>query len=141
MKVFFMRPPENTENDLEKIDVHGEFIRRRHIFNSEVLAYTTALEVEELRTYVSHFRGERIISKVFDTNNNDISDRFLLDCAYSMDHLQGLAIKCYCDTEKSDPIASLFRKHGINAMKGFSFFLDDCGKVAKIIDFAFQEYD
>jgi hypothetical protein len=110
-------------------------------FNSEVLAYTTALEVEELRTYVSHFRGVRIISKVFDKNNNDISDRFLLDCAYAMDHLQGLEIKRGCDTEKSDPIASLFRKHGINAMNDFSFFLDDCGQVAKIIDFAIQEYD
>jgi len=137
----FTRPPENTEYDLEKIDVHGQTIRRRHIFNSEVLAYTTALEVEELRTYVSHFRGERIISKVFDIDNNDISDRFLLDCAYAMDHLQGQAIKCGCNTEKSDPIAFLFRKHGINAMNDFSFFLDDSGKVAKIIDFAVQEYD
>ena len=137
----FKRPAESTEDELYPINIASETDRIKHKFCSEVLAYQRALCIEELRPYVSHFRDEQIISMICDIDNNDISNHFLLDCAYAMDHLQGQAIKCGCNTEKSDPIAFLFRKHGINAMNDFSFFLDDSGKVAKIIDFAVQEHD
>jgi hypothetical protein len=65
------------------------------------------------------FRGKRIISRVYNIDNNDVSDHLLLDCASAMDHLQGPSIKCVCDMAKNDPIASLFWNHRIKATGDF----------------------
>jgi len=83
----FKRPPNINANVLDPVDIVGETQRRRQIFDSEVLAYQTALEIDVLRQYVNHFRDRVVISHIYDENNNDISGDFLLDCAYSMQYL------------------------------------------------------
>jgi hypothetical protein len=139
----FKRPAECTESELNPTDIASETIRRMNKFRSEVLAYQRALCIEELRPYVSHFRGIWIISKVYDNGNNDVSDNFFLDCAYAMDHLQGERKDCG-DIQHQDvthKIQLLFRNYGINAMNDFSFFLDEFANVAGIVDFAIEEYE
>ena len=139
----FRRPAESSEGELSPIDITSETNRRMNKFHSEVLAYQRALCIEELRPYVSHFRGIWIISRVYDIDNNDVSDQFLLDCTYAMDHLQGERKECG-NTENQDitqKIQSLFRKYGINAMDDFSFFHDERANVAGIVDFAIEEFE
>ena len=139
----FKRPAESTEGELNSTDIASETNRRMNKFKSEVLAYQRALCIEELRPYVSHFRGISIISRVYDIDDNDVSDNFLLDCAYAMDHLQGERKECgdIQHQDATETIQSLFKKHGKFAIHDFSFFLDECANVAGIVDFAIEEYE
>ncbi len=139
----FKRPAESTKGEIDPIDIASDTNRRMNKFHSEVLAYQRALCIEELRPYVSHFRGICIISRVHDIDNNDVSDNFLLHCAYAMDHLQGERKECgdFQYQDVTQKIQLLFRKYGINAMDDFSFFLDERANVAGIVDFAIEEYE
>ena len=137
----FKRPPAPTEQELDPVDINDETNRRQKKFNSEVKAYQKAREIDELLHYVTHFRGMCVISGVFDKDNKDVSDHYLLDCAYAMDYLQVEWIKYARDSvESSHMVKSTFEQHGINAMKDFSFYLDGNENVVGIIDFAIEEY-
>jgi hypothetical protein len=140
----FKRPPEPTEHDLHQYDIQIAINRRKQIFLSEVSAYQTALEIDGMRRYVHHFRGKCVISRVSDMNNNDISDDFLLDCAYAMTYLPVEWIKYGTNMWNFNTgvmeARKLFISNGIGHMNDFSFYLDECGNVAGVIDFAIEEF-
>jgi len=137
----FKRPPAPAEEDLDPVDIN-DINRRKNKFNSEVEAYQKAREIDELLHFISHFRGERVISGVFDKDNKDVSDHYLLDCAYAMDYLKVKWIKYDAgnSVESAHMVKNAFRQHGINAMDDFSFYLDVSDNVVGIIDFAIEEY-
>ena len=138
----FKRPTASTEQDLDPVDINDETNRIKKKFKSEVKAYQKAWEIDELRHYVIHFRGERVVAGVFATDNKDVSDHYLLDCAYAMDYLQVEWIKYDAanSVESAHMVKDIFEQHGINAMKDFSFYLDGNENDVGIIDFAIEEY-
>ncbi len=137
----FKKPPASTEQDLETVDINDEIIRIRKKFDSEVQAYRKAREIDELLHYTSHFRDERVIARVFDKDNNDVSDHYSLECAYAMDYLKVEWIKYAWNSVKSAHVVkNTFKQHGINAMNDFSFYLDSNDNVVRVIDFAIEEY-
>ena len=140
----FKRPLEPTENDLDPSDIQIETNRIRQTFCSEVLAYQRSLEIDGMRHYVRHFRGKLVISRVFDMNNNDISDKFLLDCVYAMDYLRVDWIKCSPNILNLNAgvmkVRNLFIANGIMHMDDFSFYLDERSNVAGVIDFAIEGF-
>jgi hypothetical protein len=136
----FKKPPAPTEQDLDPVD-NDETDRRRKKFKSEVEAYQKAQKIDELLHYTSHFIGERVIARVFDIDNNDVTDHYFLDCAYAMDYLKVKWIKYAPNSVKSAHVVkNTFKQHGINAMNDFSFYLDGNDNVVRIIDFAIEEY-
>jgi hypothetical protein len=140
----FKRPPEPTEHDLHPFDIQIETNRLRQTFDSQVLAYQRALEIDGMRRYVRHFIGKRVISRVLDMNNNDISDYFLLDCAYAMTYLPvdwlAYGTNMWNFNAGVMEVRDLFISNGIRHVNDFSFYLDECGNVAGVIDFAIEEF-
>jgi hypothetical protein len=140
----FKRPPEPTEHDLHQYDIQVETTRRKKVFLSEVSAYQVALEIDGMRRYVHHFRGKCVISRVLDFNNNDISDDFLLDCAYAMTYLPvnwiNFSTNMWNFNAGVTELRNLFIHNGIRHMDDFSLYLDECGNVAGVIDFAIEEF-
>lgn len=62
---------------------------RRAAFNSEVAAYQIAMEVEAIRPLIPVFHGTIVVDQVLDENDTDISEKYLLDCCYVIDFVEG----------------------------------------------------
>src|SRR5882672_11520390 len=112
----------------------------RQVFQSEVMAYQQALGADKLQDLVSHFIGPVRCAAISDAAGNDISQEFVLDCAYEM--------RCICgdfkklgtlDERIQDETRRLFYAAGIRHVKDCSVVVSD-GRASSVIDFAMQEY-
>jgi hypothetical protein len=139
-KVFRKQQQNDSLND----DL-GEYqpILRRTVFNAEKAAYEIAANNHAIRPFVPTFHGVIEIGQVMDSDGNDISERYLLDCCYVVDFVDG---------EVTDLTQNLVNQHahlrflteslaltGINHWRDGAVFHPSDPDRTKIIDFATKD--
>lgn len=114
----------------------------KNVFNSEVEAYKIASQNKLLSQYIPKFFGECKIEKVFDEYGNDISDKFVLECAYEMELITDTIISNQSGYGRKnyEYIMKIFKDEGIYHLSDIAYTLDEEDNINKIIDFAVKEY-
>jgi len=120
---------------------HGEEYVR-NVYKDEVAAYERAKTFDQLRPVVSHFVGPTRCCRITDYRGNDISNEFILDCAYEMERIDGDFVEIgKLPFESRWRIERLFEGTGINHINDCSAIIDADGSVRHVIDFAIREYE
>jgi len=138
--VYFFPEGRATKIFKRQKDEDDEYVHK--VFSSEVEAYKIVSEVEELRIITPTFFDKVDVSKVIDCNGNDISWKYLLECAYQMEYIDGEFIKVgyYLSRElrkQYEYIRELFCSHGIFYTKDASVLIDpESQKIKYVIDFS-----
>ena len=114
----------------------------RDVFEAEVDAYELAQKTPEIKPLVAEgYRKLDNCVSVVDGKGNDVSERFLCDCAIAMDYLDGEFVdKTYVSSDEYKRVYTLFHNAGIKYIVDAAFILDD-GKVVKLVDFSTREFE
>lgn len=138
-KLFKRRPANALANE-----GHGEHEPelRRAAFNAERDAHLIAMRVASLRPYVPTFHGTVVVDRVYD-GEADISDRYLLDCCYVIDFVDGeptkLAPFLVEQHEHLREVTAAFGACGITHWHDGAVFHPGDKTRTKIIDFATKD--
>ena len=121
---------------------HGEHepALRRSVFNAERDAYGIAMGIPAIRPFVPTFHGVIGIDQAIDLSDGDISDRYLLDCCYVLDLVDGepvdLTHNLVAQHDHLHDVIAAFEANGINHWADGSVFHPDVPARTRIIDFA-----
>jgi len=99
-----------------------------------------------IRDHVPHFYGHVEVSDVLGENRDSIAGRYLLDCCYSLEYVNGNELKLgFYAGQACPPHIDKLLKHmeaaGIDYLLDASVFMPDHSKSFKIIDFATREIE
>ncbi len=130
------------ENDLLDLG-DQEPIRRRAVFKSEVAAYEIAMTVDAIRPLIPTFHGKVVVSQVLDAKGTDISDRYLLDCCYVIDYVEGDHAKfsraIAAQYTHLQALTAAFEAHGIHHWHDGAVFNTADSALTKVVDFALKD--
>jgi hypothetical protein len=121
-----------------------EPVLRRAAFNSEVEAYQIAMEVDAIRPLIPKFHGPVVVDQVLDENDTDISDRYLLDCCYAIDFVEGgppakFAPEVAAQHPHLQALTAAFAANGINYWHDGAVFNPANPAMTKVVDFALKD--
>lgn len=147
----FRQPGENCVYKLFKSSQHDERSKvepydnyARAVFQSEVSAYQIAMNSGSLRQYVPEFYDVVAIESITGDTLGYDTQKFLLDCCYKIEFIEGTAVKmadALCINPDIQGILNEFIPSGIQYVRDASvFYPKDLNKM-KIIDFAVQDSD
>ena len=135
---------ERDENDQLGDLGDQEPILRRAAFNSEVSAYEIAMSIPSIRPLVPTFYGQVVVDKVLAVDGSDISDRYLLDCCYVIDFVEGPAPAKFtreiaAQHAHLQTLTATFEAHGINHWHDGAVFHAANPANTKVADFALKD--
>lgn len=112
------------------------------VFSSEIRAYEIAVTNPEICSLVPEFFGRVTVANIVTKNPKYELSNFHPELAYQMSLEVGHFIKIgSIPSEESSPVQQLFKEAGIMHMSDASVVLNEASKIAKVIDFATQEYE
>lgn len=118
--------------------------RRRKVFRSECEAYEILSQDELLRSHAPKFFGTVTIDDVLDENGQSEADRYLLDCCYKMEFIEGNACKIGALESVFPHLRQAvrhFQDAGVAYMKDCCVFFPEDKQQFKFIDFATKEFE
>jgi hypothetical protein len=136
-KVFRREPQNNLLGE-----GHGEHepALRRAVFEAERDAYVIATGVAAISPFVPIYHGTTEVDQVLDAAGADISDRYLLDCCYVVDFVNGAVGDLTQNLVDQHPhlqaVTQAFGANGINHWNDGAVFHPANPAQTKIIDFA-----
>jgi hypothetical protein len=115
-------------------------MRNRLVFNSEVEAYETIAANPFPVQHTPEFYGIQVVEKVLDSDDNDISGGYLLDCCYCMGLCVGNEAKPWQLLHSYiEEFATQMSQRGINYLIDSSVFNPDSAENFMFIDFAMHD--
>jgi hypothetical protein len=126
-------------------DDHGEheLVLRRAVFQAERDAYFIATHNDAIRPFVPAYHGPTRVGRVLVAAGEDISDRYLLDCCYVIDFVDGEAAKLTQNLANQHPhllaVTQAFAENGVNHWQDGAVFHPSDPARTKIIDFGTKD--
>lgn len=122
------------------IKIFKQHERAHEIFESEVGAYTKAMQCPDINRRVASFYGTCCITSVLDDRGNDLSAHYSLDCAYTIKYysfafekLNDYACRSDSNSNIASRLAGDFAKNGLSISDASYCFKED-GSIL-LIDF------
>ena len=113
---------------------------RRLVFQDEVKAQEIVSGLPVLSRYTPEFHGVVRVERVSSSAGDDVSERYLLDCCYCMELIQGEATKLDQIDGDFGQIVSQFEREGIALGDSSCFFPDDPARI-RFVDLATQRFE
>lgn len=135
------RHPTNISQDLTRPEDDG---RRRKTCMSECKAYDRAAQHSFLCNHIAQSFCRCVVEDVTDPAGS-VADRYILDCCYAMEYIEGVPMKLGNLFIESRPYhirkaLTAFREAGILHLTDPSIFSLDDPEKFRFIDFAVEEY-
>ena len=139
----FRREPQNNLLGVGEGQGEHEPALRRAVFEAERNAYVIAIGVAAISPFVPTYHGITEVDQVLDAAGADISDRYLLDCCYVVDFVNGEVVDLTPNLVAQHPhlqaVTQAFVANGINHWNDGAVFHPANPAQTKIIDFATKD--
>lgn len=110
-------------------------------FESEFNAYLIAQQHPKIKKLVPEFFGKVEVCKIYDENDDDITEQFEVACAYQMLNIEGVYNKTNLikQSEFTKAVLLEFNEVGISYTIDSSGLFDENGDLLCLIDFGTVE--
>ncbi|MGA1941260.1 hypothetical protein [Arcobacter sp. YIC-310] len=130
IKVFYKKQDDLTS----KRDIHV-----KRTFESEIEAYQIAYKNDITKEYIPNFFGQVAISKIFNKNEEDVSNEYYTSYSYMMEYVNGRFRKLGTnDFSNKKELLDSFKSLGINNLRDISI-IDENEMIIKIVDFSMKD--